>query len=356
MAISITTYADLEAIDADTIIDVRSPSEFAEDHLPGAINLPVLSDQERARVGTIYKQESPFLARKVGAALVARNAAAHLEGALADKPGGWRPLVYCWRGGQRSGSFAAILSQIGWRAEVIEGGYRAYRRMISAMLYDATLLAPLVLLDGNTGTAKTEILERLSERGCQVLDLEGLANHRGSLFGWVGDQPSQRAFESALAACLARLDPGRPVVVEAESSKIGRLSLPPSLLKPMRTARRIVVQAPLEARAAYLVRRYRDLVSDPGRVSQIIEKLRPMHSSETVSAWKGLVEARAAVALAARLMSEHYDPRYEKMRARHGGTGSVQIVEAADLDDAALERLSDAIAQRVKDPVPARTP
>ena len=142
MPVTLHSLCDLGALPFDQVIDVRSPAEYAEDHLPGAISLPVLSDAERARVGTIYVQEDRFLARKIGAALVARNAAAHIEGPLADRDGGWRPLVYCWRGGQRSGAFTGILQQIGWRAETIAGGYRSYRRLVVAALYDSPFPAP----------------------------------------------------------------------------------------------------------------------------------------------------------------------------------------------------------------------
>ena len=168
----------------DDIIDVRSPAEFAEDHIPrGQISLPVLSDAERALVGTIYVQDSRFKARRIGAALVARNIAAHLEGSLKDKSGGWAPLVYCWRGGQRSGAMATVLAQVGWRTAVVAGGYKTWRRRVTAALYDGVPPRRLILLDGYTGSAKTEILHRLTALGVQTLDLEGLADHRGSLFG-----------------------------------------------------------------------------------------------------------------------------------------------------------------------------
>eukprot|EP00903_Cladosiphon_okamuranus_P016431 g15152.t1 len=230
MPLALPPLPDLPRLGFDDIIDVRSPAEFAEDHMPGAISLPVLSNEERARVGTIYKQVDPFAARKVGAALVSRNAAAHIEGPLADRNGGWRPLVYCWRGGQRSGSFAVILNQIGWRAEVVEGGYRAYRRMVAAMLHDDLLPWSPVLIDGNTGTAKTRLLHHLAAQGAQVVDLEALAEHRGSLFGGLsGPQPAQKMFESRLAGALAGLDPARPVYLEAESNKIGDILIPGSL-------------------------------------------------------------------------------------------------------------------------------
>jgi len=161
MLTSFRSLSDIYTGPFDTIIDVRSESEFLEDHVPGAINLPVLNDAERAEVGTIYVQDCSFKARKIGAALVARNAARHLEESLSDHAGGWQPLVYCWRGGQRSGSFASILTQVGWRTSLLEGGYRTYRRLVVEALYDAPFLPPVYLLDGNTGTAKTRILEKL---------------------------------------------------------------------------------------------------------------------------------------------------------------------------------------------------
>src|SRR5665213_3204532 len=154
----------------DAVIDVRSPGEFAEDHVPGAISLPVLSDAERAEVGTIYVQGSKLEARRIGAAYVARNIAAHLQGALADRPGGFHPLVYCWRGGQRSNAMATVLAQVGWRTGLLKGGYKTYRRRVQHRLYETDPWFSLVLLDGHTGSAKTEILGRLAARGVQTLD------------------------------------------------------------------------------------------------------------------------------------------------------------------------------------------
>ncbi|HZV83599.1 MAG TPA: tRNA 2-selenouridine(34) synthase MnmH, partial [Brevundimonas sp.] len=206
----------------DAIIDVRSPAEFALDHIPGAVNLPVLDDAQRTLVGTEYVQRSKFLARRTGAAMVARNIAAHLEGPLGDRSGGFKPLVYCWRGGQRSGAMVTVMDQVGWPVTVLEGGYQTWRRQVTAGLYDGAVPHRLVLLDGPTGSGKTALLGEFAARGGQTLDLEALAAHRGSLFGAVpGGQPSQKAFETRLYDALARLDPARPVLVEAESSKIG---------------------------------------------------------------------------------------------------------------------------------------
>ena len=346
MAITLTHLTDLAHHGFDDIIDVRAPLEFAEDHLPGAISLPVLDDDERARVGTIYKQVNPFTARKLGAALVAQNAARHLLETLADRPGGWRPLVYCWRGGQRSGSFATILSQIGWRVETLAGGYKAWRGLVVKALYEAPFPAPVVVLDGNTGTAKTELLNLLPARGVQVIDLEGLANHRGSLFGAMGPQPAQRGFEGRLAMAMAALDPARPVVVEAESAKVGNLRLPPNLWKAMVTAPRIALTAPLQARADYLMRAYGDLTGDLQQLSAVIDQLRPLHPAARIAEWQALAASGGFAALAEGLMAAHYDPRYARHRARTADP--VARIEAGGLTPADLPALADRLAATVQ--------
>ena len=346
MALTITSLADVATLDFDDIIDVRAPAEFAEDHLPAAISLPVLDDEERARVGTIYKQVSPFTARKVGAALVAKNAARHLETVLADRPGGWRPLVYCWRGGQRSGSFATILAQIGWRVETLAGGYQTWRRQVVKAVYDTPVISPVVVLDGNTGSAKTDILNLLPGFGVQVIDLEGLARHRGSLFGAMGPQPSQKAFEGALALALAGLDPAKPVVVEAESSKIGECRIPAELWKAMVAAPRVAIAASRTTRAAYLTRAYADLTADAIRLATTVELLGPMHPRELVADWQALAAAGDFTALADSLMKRHYDPRYNKHRARMALP--LAQIPARQLDQEDLPRLAAEVAKAVR--------
>ncbi|SDW41129.1 tRNA 2-selenouridine(34) synthase MnmH [Roseicitreum antarcticum] len=314
---TLKSLSSIPAIGADMVIDVRAPCEFAEDHVPGAVNLPVLTDDERVYVGTIYAQQSPFLARKVGAALVATNAARHLRGPLSEFQGDWQPLVYCWRGGQRSGAFATILDQVGWRVHLIEGGYRSYRRHISEMLYDVPLAHRIRLIDGCTGTAKTALLHRLRDAGAQILDLEGLAAHRGSLFGGLDvTQPSQKMFESRLATALANLDPARLTWVEGESSKIGVRMIPPALWAAMRAAPRIEITAPVSARAAFLATAYRDLTENPQVLIGLIGRLQGYHATQTIAEWQALARAGQWESLAARLMVEHYDARYLKSQAR----------------------------------------
>lgn len=335
MPLALTKLSDLAALPFDEIIDVRSPAEFAEDHMPGAINLPALSNEERARVGTIYVQEDPFKARKIGAALVSRNMAAHLEGPLADREGAYKPLVYCWRGGQRSGSVAIILKQIGWRADTVEGGYQAYRRLVSKALYEGTMPCPVVVIDGGTGTAKTRLLTHLAEQGAQTLDLEAMADHRGSLFGPVSEtQPSQKAFESQLAMGLAGLDPNRPVYVEAESSKIGRLIIPPVLWQAMIAAPNIRLSAPLDARVRHLLTAYPDMLEDSGKLCDVLDQLTRYHGRETVQHWQALAQARDFEPLIRALVQTHYDPRYRRISRAHAP--AAEDVSLPDLSEATL--------------------
>ncbi len=344
MPLTFPALPSLIAHGFDALIDVRSPAEYAEDHIPGAINLPALSNEQRAEVGTIYKQISAFDARKIGAAMVARNVAAHVEGPLAQHDGAWRPLIYCWRGGQRSGSFATILQQIGWRAETIQGGYRTYRRLVNEVLYQTQLPHRLILLDGYTGTAKTDILVRLAGRGVQVIDLEGLARHRGSLLGGMpGGQPSQKAFESGLAAALTALDPARPVVVEAESSKIGERSLPPMLWQAMCAAPRMVIDAPLTARADWLLTAYADMIAAPDMLKQRLMPLRQHRPGPMVDGWLALIDAGDFHGLTMALMADHYDLAYAKSRRQ---TDRVQagVVKVERLDDAGREAAADQLA------------
>lgn len=327
----------------DAVIDVRSPAEFAEDHIPGAINLPVLSNEERAEVGTVYVQQSPFLARKIGAALVFRNAARHIEDSLQQFDGSWRPLVYCWRGGQRSGSFGWVLAQIGWRSDVVTGGYQTYRRLVYRYLYQDPLPHRFIALDGYTGTAKTDLLHVLQARGVQVLDLEGLANHRGSLLGMMDTpQPSQKGFETSIAVALNALDPARPVLVEAESSKIGKRIIPPGLWSAMKQAPRIEVAAPIAARTAYLVKAYDDILSDATTLENRLNYLRPYRGHAVVDGWLDLIGSGDKPGLTQALMEQHYDPAYDKSRKTNSAAQAIRVVATA-LDTGGLNETAGQI-------------
>ena len=328
----------------DALIDVRSPAEFDEDHVPGAVSLPVLSNEERAIVGAIYVQESRFKARRVGAAIIARNVARHLETALADKDGAFRPLIYCWRGGQRSGAMATILAQIGWRTTVLAGGYRTYRRWVKARLYDEAPPLRLVLIEGRTGSGKTEVLRRLAERGVQTLDLEGLAEHRGSVFGALAGrpQPSQKLFESRLLAEIDRLDPTRPIAVEAEASKIGDRMAPPALWQAMQAAPRIALAAPPVARARYLADHYADVAADLAAFEKALERLPTYPGRKAIKRWLDLAAVGDLETVAAELMETHYDPAYDRA-ARKDPRPRAGVVELAGLDSADLDVAADQV-------------
>lgn len=327
----------------DVIVDARSPGEFAIDHIPGAVNLPVLNDAERAEVGTIYVQESRFKARRIGAAYVARNVARHMETAMADWPAAHRPLVYCWRGGMRSQSMAVILAQVGWRTSVLAGGYRTYRRRVVQRLYEGQPLEKVILLDGHTGSGKTEVLNRLAAHGLQTIDLEGLAAHRGSLFGALPGrpQPSQKLFESRLLAAVEGLDRLRPVVVEAESSKVGQLMVPPALWSAMDAAPRILLSAPPEARAAYLAREYADFGRDPETLIALLARLPDRPGRTRLKTWTALVRAGDLETLAAALIEAHYDPAYRRSGRKAEGTvlgeATVSRLDSEAFEQAAMD-------------------
>ena len=337
----VATVAQLAEFDA--IIDARSPGEFAEDRLPGAISLPVLDDEQRARVGTLYKQVSAFEAKKLGAALVSRNIAHHIETHMLDQPRSWRPLVYCWRGGQRSGAFSHILREIGWDAQRLQGGYKAWRRHVIEQL---DLLPPSFrfrVVSGATGSGKSRLLETIAARGGQVLHLEELAAHKGSVLGNLPDtpQPAQKGFESQLLATLSALDPARPVFVEAESRKIGRLQLPDALLAAIRGAPGLRIEAPLAARVDFLLHDYDYAVADPAWLVERLGHLRGLQSNEILARWQTLIAAGAFPVLVAELLTQHYDPLYQRSQAHnYDSFGAATRYTTEKLDAASLDRLA----------------
>ena len=305
--------------DFDVLIDARSPAEFAEDHLPGAINCPVLDDEERRIVGTLYKQQGAFEAKRVGGAMVARNLARHLEQRFADQPRGWRPLVYCWRGGLRSGSMVTWLRLVGWDAQQLAGGYKAWRRHVIDRIGQLAPQLQYRVLCGPTGSAKTAVLQALAEQGAQVLDLEGLASHKGSVLGTLPDraQPSQKAFETQIVHTLEGFDLARPVYVEAESRKIGRLAVPLPLLEALRASPCLEIAADRPTRLAYLLRDYAYLGDDRQALSDKIALLQGLQPNETLSRWRAWAESGDLAPLFDELMALHYDPLYARSQGSH---------------------------------------
>jgi len=331
----------------DAVIDARSPAEYAEDHLPGAISLPVLDDEERARVGTLHKQVSSFAAKKLGAALVAQNIGRHLEGVLADRPRGWRPLVYCWRGGKRSGAFVHVLREIGWDAYTLAGGYKSYRQWVVARLAELPASLRLRVVHGVTGSGKSRLLKALAAAGAQVLDLEDLAAHRGSVLGHLPDrpQPSQKMFESRLLHELAGLDPARTVYVEGESKKIGQLQVPEALMQAMRAAECVLLEADLATRIALLTDEYRHFFADRGSLEAQLDCLAGLHGRERVAAWKALAAQGAWQELVGRLLEEHYDPAYRRSALRNfARLPQAPVLRVADAGEQSFARLAQDLA------------
>jgi tRNA 2-selenouridine synthase len=307
----------------DEIIDVRTPAEFAEDHIPGAINCPVLSDEERIAVGTLYKQVSPFEARKVGAALVAKNIAQHLQTRFRDHPKSWCPLIYCWRGGQRSGAMCIVLAQVGWAAHKLEGGYKTYRRDVLDKLAILPQQFSLRVICGVTGSGKSRLLAAIADNDTdnkqQILDLESLAQHRGSVLGRLPEQtqPSQKWFDNALLQALQKLDPTRPVYIEAESNKIGTITLPDALVNAMHSGECLLLETPLEVRVAGLLEDYRHYLTNPETLIEHLRVLHRFHGSKQLEHWTALIRAGDFPALVAELLTLHYDPSYFRATARH---------------------------------------
>lgn len=340
-----TTVADLG--DFTVLIDARSPAEYALDHLPGAINCPVLDDDERRIVGTIYVQESAFEARKIGGAMVARNIARHLDGPFRDQPKGWRPLVYCWRGGLRSGSFVNWLRLVGWDAQQLKGGYKAWRAHVVEQIAQRAPQLDLRVLCGPTGSAKTRVLQALAELGEQVLDLEDLAAHRGSVLGGMPGrpQPSQKGFETQLMQRLAGFDLGRRVWIEAESRRIGRITVPEPLLQWLRASPLVEIAASPEARLAYLLRDYAWLGDDPQALADKLGALRELLPREVLAQWQGWALQGALAPLFEALMTRHYDPLYARSQGRQlQRLGQAPRVACDDLSDAGIAALARRIA------------
>jgi tRNA 2-selenouridine synthase len=345
--VSVQTIAAADAIarlhEFGSIIDARSPAEYAEDRLPGALNWPSLDDEERKLIGTIYTQVNPFEAKKRGAALVAANIARHIERDVIDQPRTWQPLVYCWRGGNRSGALALVLGQIGFKVSVIEGGYKAFRSAVLAVLPALAARLDYRVICGPTGSGKTRLLQALAQAGAQVLDLEDLASHRSSVLGMIPGQPqpTQKRFDTLVWDQLRRFDATRPVFVESESRKVGNLAVPDALIERMRASPCLRLELPDDQRVALLLEDYDYFVQDPASFCERLGALTQLRGKAVIEGWQAQVAAGHIENVVAELLVRHYDPGYASSIGRNFVRyADAKTVTPADRSQAAMAELA----------------
>jgi tRNA 2-selenouridine synthase len=332
------------------VIDVRSPAEFALDHIPGAVNFPVLSNDERTQIGTLYKQVSPFAAKKLGAALVSKNIAEHIEKHLLELPREWRPLIYCWRGGERSGAFTYILNRIGWKAMQLESGYQGFRRTVIDGLEQAASTFTFQVICGMTGSGKTRVLQEVGQLGYQILDLEGLAVHRGSVLGNEPniDQPSQKGFETALWNALRKLDPSQPVVVESESKKVGGLHIPDTLMEKIRNGACIELRSSTQTRVSWLIREYHHFLTGTDNFKDKLALLTTHYGKVQIAKWNEAIDAGNFPELVEELLVKHYDPSYQSSIVRNFPQYKIEnYVQLENDSDQAFAQAAKAIAAKL---------
>ena len=338
---AVATVAQLDQF--DEIIDVRTPPEFQEDHLPDAVNFPVLSAEERERVGILYKQVSSFEAKKVGAVLIARNIAQHIENYFSAKPKNWRPLIYCWRGGKRSGAMAHILSEIGWKVARLEGGYKAYRRRVIEDLTQLPQRFKFHVVCGPTGSGKSRFLQALAAAGGQVLDLEQLAAHRGSVLGSLpgAPQPAQKMFDSRIWRLLRHFDPTRPVYVEAESKKVGQLRVPDMLIEQMWQGHCVLIEVASAQRVQLLKEEYAHFIADPQSLLEKVTCLKELHSKDRLAHWNTLAHAGHWDEFVLDMLVSHYDPAYHRSTRKHyPQLEQATVIQATDISLAGFTALA----------------
>lgn len=323
----------------DLIIDARSEREYAEDHIPGAINLPVAKNDEYAEVGTMHRTDK-IQAYLIGVAYSLKNISEYLSTVLIDTPKSTKILVYCFRGGKRSRLWFDALDTIGFKVTKLEGGWKGYRRWVNEQLESVPRQFSYNVLSGPTGCGKTRLLTQLSAIGAQVLDLEELATHRGSVIGALPGQPqpTQKYFDSLLLQKLDRFTPDKPVWVEAESKKIGNIRLPDSLLDTMHEKGRILrLTAPMDQRVILWREDYRHFEEDPEAFVAKLEHLKQFVGNAEIELWNEMARERRMPKLFERIMVAHYDPLYKRSTDRN--YSQIEAAPVIDLPSLAPEAL-----------------
>lgn len=330
------------------IIDARSEDEFTLDHLPGAINWPSLNNEQRILIGTLYKQVGSFEAKKHGAALVAANISQHIQNNVLALPKDWQPLVYCWRGGKRSGSLALILGQIGFKVSIIEGGYKAFRSQLVEAIPPLVKTLSWRVICGPTGAGKTRLLHCLKSQGAQVLDLEGLANHRSSVLGIMPGlpQPSQKHFDTLLWNELRQFDPSKPVYIESESRKVGNLAVPEALILAMRASPCFKLELSDDERVKLLLEDYDFFMQNPSFFSQRLDALVAIRGKQVVEEWQRLIMTGDIEKVVRDLLLTHYDPTYfASMQRNFLLIDQAKVITAQDRSQQSMTLVAQSLAQ-----------
>lgn len=341
---------ELSDLNFDTVIDVRTPAEYEIDHIPGSINCPVLNNEERVIIGTLHNGNN-FEARRQGAALISRHVAELLENEFKDKPKTWRPLIYCWRGGLRSGSLAIVMAQVGWQVHQLNGGYKSYRTNLMEILPVLCEKCILKVVSAPTGSGKTHFLAALKRAGKQVIDLESLAEHRGSVLGDLPGQkqPSQRLFDTRLLVELQKLDLNKPIYIESESRKIGNIALPQALIDRMHDSECVVLEVSLSDRVNGLCEDYKFFCDNPEILIKQLTYLSNIRSKDQLDEWATLARSGLFPELVRQLLEVHYDPLYWKsLRKNYPQIDDEMISQRIRASGISPSSLDDAVSKIVE--------
>ena len=339
--ISVEELLELQSSKKFSLIDVRSPSEFKESTIPGSLNIPVFNDEERAEIGTLYKQVSVDAAKERGLEIMSAKLPAFVKG-FKEIEG--NKAVFCWRGGMRSRTAATVLSLMDIHVYRIQGGIKAYRKLVVDTLDQTELDAEAFVLHGFTGTGKTAVLQQLQQEGYPVLDLEGLSGHRGSIFGHIGlSSRNQKTFDSLLLERLKELSGSPYVLIEAESKRIGKVVLPDFLMEKKEAGTAIVINLPIEERVSQIMKDYRPAEFKADYIEAFNRIKERIHTPIAAEIGRCLNEDRFPEAIEL-LLTHYYDPKYDHSSRQYDE--SKQIVLNVGSTEEGVQAVKDILSRR----------